>query len=60
MKKEGYQPKKFNNGYIKVEKYKNLYYCFDGNHRHKVLEFIYDKDKIIEVIYEGIIFKNPH
>ena len=60
MKKEGYQPKKFNNGYIKVEKYKNLYYCSDGNHRHKVLEFIYDKDKIIEVIYEGIIFKNTY
>ena len=59
MKKEGYLPKKYNDGYIKVKKYKNLYFCSDGNHRHKVLEFIYDKDKIIEVVYEGIFFNNP-
>lgn len=60
MKKEGYLPKKYGDGYIKVKKYKNLYYCYDGNHRHKVLEYIYDKDKIVEVVYEGIFYDYPH
>ena len=46
----GYKPNKFEVGYIKVYKYKKSYICNDGNHRHKILEKIYPKDKLIEVI----------
>jgi hypothetical protein len=51
---DGYQPK--TNSYIRVYKYKNDYICIDGNHRHKILETFYPKDKIIDVIYEGQVF----
>jgi hypothetical protein len=51
LKNEGYHPKK--NSYIRVYKFKNQYFCHDGNHRHKILETFYTKDTIIEVIYEG-------
>jgi len=53
---EGYHPK--NNSYIRVSKYKGDYICMDGNHRHKILESFFPKDKIIDVIYEGQVFEN--
>lgn len=54
LKNEGYKPKE--NSYIKVCKYKNHYFCKDGNHRHKILETFYPKDMLIDVIYVEQIF----
>ena len=51
LKDNGYEPNKFENGYIKVKKFKDKYNCRDGNHRHRVLLDIYGPDKIIDVIY---------
>ena len=50
IKENGYQPEKY--GYIVVRKLKNSenFICYDGNHRHKVLQTIYPKDKLVDVI----------
>ena len=58
LKDNGYEPNKFENGYIKVKKFKDKYNCSDGNHRHRILLDIYGPDKIIDVIYDGITYDN--
>jgi len=57
LKDNGYEPNKFENGYVKVVKYKGNYRCSDGNHRHRILLDIYGPDKIIDVKYEGINYE---
>ncbi len=58
LKDNGYKPNKFENGYIKVKKFKDKYNCSDGNHRHRILLDIYDPDKIIDVVCDGITYNN--
>ena len=58
LKDNGYEPNKFENGYIKVGIVKGKYHSLDGNHRHRILLGIYGPDKIIDVIYNGIPYKN--
>jgi len=58
LKDNGYEPNKFENGYIKIKKFKDKYDCLDGNHRHRILLDIYGPDKIIDVIYNGITYDN--
>lgn len=58
LKDNGYKPNKFENGYIKVKKFKDKYNCSDGNHRHRILLDIYGPDKIIDVIYYGVTYYN--
>ena len=64
LKDNGYEPNKFEKGYIKVVKYEGgNYRCLDGNHRHRILLDIYGPDKIIDVKlekvdkYEGINYE---
>jgi len=49
LKKNGYTPQKFKEGYIQVEKFKSRYMCKDGNHRLFLLSHLYDKNKSIKV-----------
>ena len=58
LKDNGYDPHNFKNGYITVEKFKGKYNCTDGNHRHSILLDIYGPDKIIDVVCDGIDYKN--
>ena len=57
LKKEGYNPDKYKDGYITITKLKGVYTCIDGNHRRALLEYIYGKNYKIKVKYGGTVYK---
>ena len=57
LKKNGYTPEKFKDGYIQVEIFKNEYRCAEGNHRKLLLEYIYGKNKKITVKFIGVTYE---
>ena len=49
LKKEGYAPNKFKEGYINVKHINNSYHISNGNHRHGILLHLYKENLPIKV-----------